>query len=189
MDTRSALQVRWLLRMPAMPRHPAPATAVARAKSVTRARATRAIRTVQAVAPVAASASTRPFVAVPAAHPLSTPLPAPDYVPGRRRLAAPEWQHSRPRLPGSREPAHGAPLIAMADPRTQGAAGVVRFIGTLAGAVDPHCVDVDAWRGMTARERIAHHVDPDAITATVERYGCAPPPAPPGSPAYLRTSR
>lgn len=115
--------------------------------------------------------------------------PVPDYVRGSGRFAAPAYGASNMRVPGHDGPVRGASTIAMADPRTQGVAGAVRFVGSLLGAVDPHCVDVDAWRGMTARERIAHHVDPDAIEATASHYGCAPPPVRPGSPVYWRDRR
>lgn len=190
LSASDALRVRWLPPVPVMPRRPG-----ALPPSKVRADANRSPRATTALAPSPAASAAAGAVAIQPLVPLRADVDtdaapasavAPDYIPGNGRFAAPAWRGSRPRLPGSREPVRGAPVIAMVDPRTQGVAGLVRLIGSLTGAVDPHCADVDAWRGMDARERIAHHVDPDAIAATADRYGCAPPPAPPGSPVYLR---
>ncbi|RDJ00358.1 hypothetical protein DVT68_06035 [Dyella solisilvae] len=63
----------------------------------------------------------------------------------------------------------------MVDPRAQGIAGVVRSIGSFTGAVDPHCVDLDVWRGMTPEERIERHVSTSDIEAIEKSYNCSPP--------------
>lgn len=90
------------------------------------------------------------------------------------------------RLPGSDQTVRGAPVLPMIDPRMQGLAGVVHFIGSLTGAVDPHCLDLEAWRGMTPEERGAHHVVTDhaQMDTIAARYNCKPPPARPGDPTY-----
>lgn len=139
------------------------------------------------VAVPAAAAATMPATRPVPATPRTATAPTPDYVAGAGRLAGPDWHASNTRLPGSAEPVHGAPRFAMADPRTQGLAGAVRLIGRLVGgAVDPHCVDVETWRGMDTAERIAHHVTPDQIEQVAAANGCAPPALRPGSPVYYR---
>ena len=75
------------------------------------------------------------------------------------------------RVPGA-SPVSGAPRLRMVDPRMQGLGGVVRFIGGLTGAVDRHCLDVDAWRGMTPEERIAHHVSSREMEDIADQYDC-----------------
>lgn len=187
--TVGALQVRWLVPPAvATPHLRRPPPAATRPMHATRAitPAVPSPPTASAALPAQAAPSARLQVSVPA--PAAT-APASDYVPGSGRFAVPAYGSSNVRVPGHDGPVRGAPTITMVDPRTQDVAGIVRFIGGLAGAVDPHCVDVGAWRGMTARERIAHHVTPDAIEATASRYGCAPPPALPGSPVYWRDRR
>ncbi|MEW9571705.1 hypothetical protein ABQJ54_08070 [Rhodanobacter sp. Si-c] len=112
----------------------------------------------------------------------------PSYVAGGGRLSGPGYGRQNVRVPGSSQPVRGVPVFRMADPRMQGIAGVVRFIGHLTGAVDPHCLKLDAESGMTIRERIANHVDADdaQMAATAERYGC-PDPLKPGAPMYYLT--
>lgn len=102
-----------------------------------------------------------------AQHSVST-----DYVPGgglfdRNGLVA----RTRVSLPGA-PVIKNAPRFRMADPRSQGVAGVVRIIGSFTGAVDGHCVDLDAWEGMSADERIAHHVSEADMGRIRENYGC-----------------
>jgi hypothetical protein len=174
-----ALRVRLLPSPTVVATHPRPTSSVTR-----RTHGARAGLPV-APSPLPAPPTSMPSPQVPVPRPIAA-APAPDYVPGSGRFAAPAYGTSNVRAPGHDGPARGAPTIAMADSRTRGAAGVVRFVGGLLGAVDPHCVDVHAWRGMTARERIAHHVDPDGIEATANRYGCAPLPVRPGSSVYWR---
>lgn len=78
------------------------------------------------------------------------------------------------RLPGE-APRKGAPALRMVDPRTQGMAGVVRIIGSFTGAVDKHCLDLDAWQGMTPEERVAHHVSEADIAHLRDHYSCGAP--------------
>lgn len=75
------------------------------------------------------------------------------------------------RLPGGAF-VKGAPRLQMVDPRVQGLAGVVRLIGSVTGAVDKHCIDLDAWQGMTPEERIAHHVSQADVARAREEHGC-----------------
>ena len=121
-------------------------------------------------------ASARPPVSsVPMAS-MSAPATAPsvavsDYVPGGGRL---QGSASPPpvRLPGS-----GTPVMQgfrMVDPRMQGVGGAVRTLQTLFGVVDPHCVDVEVWRGMTVAEQLARHISSDDVERTAERYHCGP---------------
>lgn len=67
----------------------------------------------------------------------------------------------------------GAPNFHMVDPHMQGLAGVVHFIGGLTGAVDKHCLDLAAWQGMTAQERIENHVDGSAMEKIEQNYNCS----------------
>jgi hypothetical protein len=99
------------------------------------------------------------------------------YVPGganfSQRLHDATAVSPAPRLPGAEEdPQHRFP---MADPRQHGLAGAIRFVAsTFFGAIDPHCIDVMRWLGMTSEERIAHHVGPRDIAAVAARYHCGP---------------
>lgn len=96
------------------------------------------------------------------------------YVPGGKLLEAIAVPQSNIRLPGAGD-IKGAPRFRMVDPKSQGLAGVVRFIGGLAGAVDPHCLDLDAWQAMTTEERIENHVSPDEMEKIGQNYGCKAP--------------
>ncbi|GAB3790295.1 hypothetical protein GCM10028797_26870 [Dyella agri] len=110
----------------------------------------------------------------------------PDYVAGGGRLSGPDYGQQNVRVPGGSEPVRGMPVFRMADPRMQGVAGVVRFIGHLTGAVDPHCLKLDAAGGMTTQERIANHVDDAQMEAIAAHYGC-PDPLKPGAAMYYRS--
>lgn len=100
---------------------------------------------------------------------------APDYIPGGGRFAAdPGFARDNVHLPGSAQPVHGMPVFRMVDPKMQGIAGAVRTVQRLFGIPDRHCVDVDAWRGMTTSERIARHIDDERIDETAARYHCGP---------------
>ena len=101
----------------------------------------------------------------------------PSYVAGGGRLAGADYGRQNVRVPGSSAPIRGMPVFRMADPRMQGLAGVVRFIGHLTGAVDPHCVELERQQAMTVRERIDRHVDTDdaQMAAIAARYGCSEP--------------
>jgi hypothetical protein len=122
-----------------------------------------------------------------ATSPASAPLrmtwtPAPStapgtYVPGGGMLAGSAKMTQRNNyLPGAAD-IKGAPHFQMVDPKAQGLAGVIRFIGGLAGAVDRHCVDLDAWQGMTPEERIENHVSEEDMEKIKENYNCKAPRA------------
>lgn len=133
-------------------------------------------------------APTAPAAPAPRAidHPIADP--APDFIANGGGFAAPHYGKQNLRLPGSDSPVRGAPALPMLDPRMQGAVGVVHLIGSLTGAVDPHCLEIAAWRGMTPAERSARRVDTDAaqMDAIATRHGCKPPPPRPGDPTYYR---
>ncbi len=100
-----------------------------------------------------------------------------DYIPGGGALGQggekPLGRQSL-RVPGDSTAPH-APRFRMVDPRTQGIGGVVRFIGGLTGAVDSHCLDLEAWQGMTPAERIANRVSSDDMQKIADRYDCRAP--------------
>lgn len=99
----------------------------------------------------------------------------PAYVPGGGRFAADSgFARDSVHLPGSAQRVRGAPALQMVDPKMQGIAGAVRTVQRLFGVPDSHCVDVDAWRGMTVGERIARHIDDARIEETAARYHCGP---------------
>ncbi len=142
-----------------------------------------------------------PLVALPTRTTPQAPLPAaprsidsliatapPDYVAGGGRLSGPDYGRQNVRVPGSGAPVRGMPVFRMADPRMQGVAGAIRFIGHLTGAVDPHCLQLDAWQGMSPQERIANHVDADdaQMAAIAARYGCRDPLQPGAAMYYYR---
>ena len=79
-------------------------------------------------------------------------------------------------LPGAGD-FKGAPHFRMVDPKMQGLAGVIHFIGGLAGAVDRHCLDLDAWQAMTPEERIENHVSEEDMDKIKESYDCKAPRA------------
>jgi hypothetical protein len=109
----------------------------------------------------------------------------PDFIAGGGRLSGPDYRQQNVRVPGSGAPIRGMPVFRMADPRMQGLAGVIRVIGHITGAVDPHCLQVNTWNEMSPRERIAQHVDGDdaQMAAIAARYGC-PDPLKPGAAMY-----
>ena len=109
----------------------------------------------------------------------------PDVVSGGGRFTGPDYGQQNVRVPGSGAPIRGMPTFRMADPRMQGLAGVVRIIGRITGAVDPHCLQLERQQAMTVQERIDRHVDAaDArMAAIAARYGC-PDPLKPGAAMY-----
>lgn len=109
----------------------------------------------------------------------------PSYVTGGGRLAGADYGRQSVRVPGSSAPVRGMPVFRMADPRMQGLAGVVRIIGSVTGAVDPHCLQLERQQAMTVQERIDRHVDTDdaQMAAIAARYGC-PDPLKPGAAMY-----
>lgn len=76
-------------------------------------------------------------------------------------------------LPGSSQPIVKG--LHMVDPRYQGVAGAVRVAQSILGAVNPHCVDVDVWRGMSVAEQLDRHMSPDQVEETAEEFHCGPP--------------
>lgn len=80
----------------------------------------------------------------------------------------------KPRLPGV---AHipGAPHLRMIDPRSQGVGGLVRKVSSLFGAVNSHCVQVDAWRAMNPAELARDHLTEAGVENTADEYGCVRP--------------
>lgn len=114
----------------------------------------------------------RPHPADPAAiAPPASRRPAANYVPGGNLFSGRNEPHPSPaRLPGS-----GTAIVQglhMVDPRSQGIAGVARGLQGLFGLVDSHCYDVDAWRGMSMRELVAHHLTPARVEQVAARYHC-----------------
>ena len=107
-------------------------------------------------------------------HPPSGGFP-PNYVAGGTWLTpAQAYGRHNVRLPGGMSPP-GAPRFRMVDPRSQGlAVKAIRLLGSLAGAVDPICVDLDVWEGITIEERIVHHVSPRDIERAAA-HGCTDP--------------
>ena len=109
---------------------------------------------------------------------LAAPKPSgADYIPGGsafRQGGEARFGKQNIRIPGDSFVSH-APRFRMVDPRTQGLGGVVRAIGSMFGAVDSHCLDLDAWQGMTPAERIAHHLSSDVMQKIADQYHCQAP--------------
>lgn len=108
----------------------------------------------------------------------AAPIPSgPDYIPGGsafRQSGAARFGRQNVRVPGDSFVFH-APRFRMVDARTQGVEGVMRAIGSMFGAVDSHCLDVDAWQGMTPAERIEHHLSSDVMQKIADQYHCRAP--------------
>lgn len=100
-----------------------------------------------------------------------------DYISGgdrlRNRLSS---VHRETRLPGQAAVPH-APIFRMVDPRTRGAKGLVRFIGSMTGAVDPRCIELSKWQGLSLAERAAAHVTDKAMADVERKHGCGAPAA------------
>lgn len=113
------------------------------------------------------------------ASPLQLTLPTgrPDYIRGgdrlRNRLSS---VHREARLPGQEAVPH-APIFRMIDPRTRGAQGLVRLIGSLTGAVDPRCIELSKWQGLSIQERAAAHITDKAMADVEREHGCEAPAA------------
>lgn len=102
----------------------------------------------------------------------SAPDLAPAYISGGGLLSPDiELANQRPRLPGV-DHVEGAPRFRMVPPQMQGVAGVIHLIGSFTGAVDPHCLDLEVWRGMTPQERIESHVSQEDIDRIESTYDC-----------------
>jgi hypothetical protein len=106
---------------------------------------------------------------------MATPMQPQDpaYVAGGRLLSGgASMDLPKTKLPGAGN-VNGAPQFQMVDPKTQGfGVGVIRFIGAFTGAVDPHCVELEAWRGMTIEERIKRGVSEQDIEKVEQHYNC-----------------
>jgi hypothetical protein len=101
-----------------------------------------------------------------------------DYIPGggtfQQRSEA-QFGQQNARIPGDSFASH-VPRFRMADTRMQGLGGVARAIGSMLGAVDPNCIDLDAWHGMTRAERIEHHLPTDETMQQIaDKYHCIAP--------------
>lgn len=99
----------------------------------------------------------------------------PTYIDGGGRFREPSLylRSNNTQLPGS-----GVPIVKglrMIDPRMRGVGGAVRNLQAIFGAPDPHCVDVDAWRGMPVQELLDRHMSPSRVESTAQEYGCGPP--------------
>ncbi len=134
--------------------------------------------------------ATRPRPPVATAPPAATPTaraPAsldasstvfddpPGYIAGGSLLqGSSRWSGSqRIRLPSSDIPI--VKNLPMIDPRAQGIAGVVRAMQAMLGARNPHCVDVDVWRGLSVREQLDRHMSSEQVEETAQKYSCGPP--------------
>lgn len=106
----------------------------------------------------------------------ATVEPSSAYVPGGGLLTGGDQMKSaRWRLPGEKK-LDGSPSFRMVDPKTQGlAANIVRAIGSLTGAVDPECVNLDVWQGMTEEERIEHHISDADLEEAKQANHCYSP--------------
>lgn len=122
------------------------------------------------------------IAAAPATAYTSTPVEPRDETPGQSATyiagggfldrAATGAAADNIHLPGS-----GQPIVKglqMVDPRSQGVGGVVRAVQTLFGVADPHCINVEVWRGMSVREMLDRHMSPDQVEKTAEKYHCGP---------------
>jgi hypothetical protein len=115
--------------------------------------------------------------AAPSARLISGPDAAiaapPGSIPGGNLLRGADLDRSSSiRLPGSSVAI--VPGLQLVDPRTQGVAGAARLLQHLFGVPDTHCVEVDAWRTLSAKEMLARHISPAQVQKTAEEYGCLP---------------
>lgn len=166
-----ALKIRWIVPPPPLRAIPPPPTAPSRAG----ARSARDHRPEAVPLPPPASA---PEHAALRALRLTLPArAAADYVPGGGALGEGlDTAHRLPRLPGQAAVPH-APVFRMIDPRRQGVAGLLHLLGSLTGAVDPKCIQLDKWQRMSLQERDANHVTDKAMADIEREHGCIPPPA------------
>lgn len=169
---RDMLRIRFLPReLPRLARMPPPIF-LPRAPQRTVHRANTVVR----VATTIAAAPTAAYPSTPVEPHNETPGQAATYIAGggflerAARHAPPDYVH----LPGSSQPIVRG--LHMVDPRYQGIAGAVRIAQSILGAVNPHCVDVDVWRGMSVKEQLDRHMSPDQVEKTAEKFHCGPPP-------------
>lgn len=171
-DRRSVLQIRLILHRtpPRAPAVPSPLTPPARKRPAVDKRHPAAVRTMAVAPPTPKTDAPNPPKST-AAEPHVTGHAVADYVVGGNLFNGRNQPHpSRVHLPGS-----GAAIVQglhMADPRYQGIAGVARALQGMVGAVDQRCYDVDAWRGMSMRQLVAHHLTPARVDQVAARYHC-----------------
>lgn len=116
----------------------------------------------------------------PAPHTIMVlvPLPGADYIPGGgvfQQGADAHFSRQNVRVPSDSFVSH-APRFRMTDPRMQGLSGAVRAVGSMLGAVDPNCLDLDAWRGMTPTELIEHHApSEEKMQKIADKHHCIAP--------------
>lgn len=65
--------------------------------------------------------------------------------------------------------------LHMIDPRMRGIGGAVLKLQTVFGVPDPHCVNVEGWRGMSVKELLDRHMSPNQVEDTAAEYHCGPP--------------
>lgn len=120
--------------------------------------------------PAAANPSVTPPVFLPQIYRV------PNYVAGGGALSDKAfYSHQNIRIP-SAAAAPGAPHFRMIDPRAQGLTGAIHFIGGLTGAIDPHCLDLEALLRMTPEGRVAHHVGASEMELLEASPDCPRPP-------------
>lgn len=138
-------------------------------------------------APPRATGPTPPHALSPPVAAVATPAPAADGATSREAADQADYiaggnllhgssilsRSQRIRLPGSDVPV--VRNLHMIDPRMQGVAGVVRTMQAIFNVPNPHCIDVDAWRGLTVRELLDRHMSPDEVEMTARKYHCGPP--------------
>lgn len=171
-ERRGMLQIR-LIRQPAVPPAPLLQRALAppaRQPLVTGKRRALAVRTPAIAQPAPKDATPQPATA-PAVNRASGDQSGANYIPGGTLFSDSDEPHpGRVQLPGSGIAV--VPGLHMADPRSQGVAGLVRGLKGLFGVVNPQCYDVDAWRRMSLRELLAHHLTPERVAKTAAEYNC-----------------
>ncbi len=114
------------------------------------------------------------------ANPQSTSTPAAaaasvDYIAhGMPPSRTSQFGRQNTHIPGGGSADPRGNRFPMVDPRSQGLAGIVRMIGSWGGAINPHCLDEEAWRAMTPAERSDNHVSTDVMDQTAAAYRCLP---------------
>jgi hypothetical protein len=117
-----------------------------------------------------------PAASVPVAAPVRVDR-LPGYIPGGGHGYPPDTAYvaGKPRLPGA--PVPHAPALHMLDPAApRGLAEVVHFVGYyFTGAVDPACLDVEAWARMSPDELIARHMTQGEAARISDQHHCVEP--------------
>jgi len=105
---------------------------------------------------------------------LALPPPAAGYETGGADFHG-RLEDAKRALPVARLPGAGMPLVAglpFADPKSQGAAGLVRGLQHLFGLPNKHCIDVDVWRNMTRQELLKRHISDQDVERVAAENGC-----------------